>query len=75
MQFVVENCAKVPFKKGLQVKSKKINLNVNTGISESKHNKTFKYLKIDEANGLPHSMNKKKISEEFYRRIKASLKL
>ena len=43
-------------------------------ITELKHNKTNKYLGINETNGINHTINKEKISKEFFGRIRAILR-
>ena len=60
MQFGLEKWAKVTFKKGSLVKSKNISRDMNTDITELKYDKTYKYLGNNEANGINHTMNKKK---------------
>ena len=52
--------AKVTFKKGSLVKSKCINLNINTEITKLEYNKTNKYFGINEKKGISHTINKKK---------------
>ena len=52
MQFGLEKCEKVTFKKGALVKSKNINLDINIEITELEDNKTYKYFGINEANGI-----------------------
>ena len=55
-----EKCAKVTFKKGSLVKSKNISLDINTDITGLEHNKIYEYLKINEVNGINHTINKEK---------------
>ena len=65
MATVVEGDPKAPFsiattpRKGPLVKSKNI-LNINMEIIEFEHNKTYKYLRINEANGISHARNREK---------------
>ena len=68
MQFGLEKCVKVTFKKGSLVKFKNIIRCINTKITMLEHNKTY------EANGINHSINKEKIKKEFSRRIRAILR-
>ena len=58
MQFGSEKCAKVTFKRGSLVDSRKIILDINTEINEFAQNKTSKYLENTEANGINHTINK-----------------
>ena len=57
MQFGLNECEKVTFVKCTLVKSKNIILNINMEITELKHNKTIKYLGINEGNGINHIIN------------------
>ena len=52
IQFIMEKYVKVIFKKGVQVKSLKITQDINTEITELAHNKTYKYLGINEPKGI-----------------------
>ena len=47
-QFDLEKHAKVTFKKGSLVKPKTITLDINTEITKFEHNKTYKYLGIND---------------------------
>ena len=44
MEFGLEKCVRVSFKKGILVKSKNITLDINTEIIKLEHNKAYKYL-------------------------------
>ena len=59
VQFCEEKCAKVTFKKGFQVNSKNITLDIYTDITELEHNKINKYLRINKVNGINHIVHKK----------------
>ena len=72
MQIGRYKCPKVTFRKGLLVKSKNTTLDISMEITELEHNKTYKYLGINEANDINHTINKEKIRKEFYRWIKAT---
>ena len=54
MQFGQEKCAKVTIKKGSLVRSKNIARNINTEIIDLEHDRTSRYLEIDEVNGIDH---------------------
>ena len=78
IQFALEKSEKVTFKKvtfkkGLPLKSKNMTLDINTEMTDSEHNTIYKYLRINEANGINHTINKEKIRKEFYRKIRAIL--
>ena len=57
MQHGLEKYTKFTFKKGLQVKSKIITLNINIEITQDTV-KTYKYFGINETNHFSHTMNK-----------------
>ena len=48
-------------------------MNKDTGIRELDQEETYKYLGIDEGDGLQHAKMKKKIRKECYRRVRAIL--
>ena len=60
MQFGLNRGTELPVKKGSPVKSKEMIREINTEITELKHNKTFFFLGIDEANSIYHTIKKKK---------------
>ena len=60
MQFGKDKHMKITFKKGMLVTSKNISLYIITEITELELNKTYKYLGINEANGINYTINKEK---------------
>lgn len=46
----------------------------NTDIKELEHDKTYKYLGVDESDGIQHQKIKKQISKEYYRRLRLVLR-
>ena len=73
MQFGLDKCAKVTFIKGKIVKTENITLDVSTTIRELEQEGTYKYLGIQEAEGVSNAANKEKVRKEFYRRVRAIL--
>ena len=73
MQFGLDKCAKVTFIKGKIVKAENITLDVSTTIKELEQERTYKYLGIQEAEGVSNAANKEKVRKEFYRRVRAIL--
>ena len=57
IQYCLDKTAKVTFKKASLVKSKSIIQDINTEITELEHNKTYKYLGINELKGINHTIN------------------
>ena len=74
MQFGLSKCAKATFKRGKLVSATNIHLDLNTTIRELEQNDTYKYLGIDEGDGIQHSLMKERLRKEYYRRVRAILK-
>ena len=60
MRFGLEICSKFTFKKYSHVMSKNFTLDVNTESREVQNNKNFKYLEINESNGIHHKEKMRK---------------
>ena len=74
MELSIEKCAKATFKRGKMVNTKNIELDVNTVIKELEQESTYKYLGVNEGDGIQHSMMKEKIRKEYYHRVRMILK-
>ena len=74
MQFGLDKCAKASFKKGKLTKTTNVKLDDTCVIQELAQEGTYKYLGIDEGNGIKHAATKEKDRKEYYRRIKMILK-
>ena len=74
MEFGLDKCAKATFIKGKLTKTSNIVLNQTTTIQELDQEGTYKYLGINEGDGIQHSKMKEKIRKEYYRRIRMVLK-
>lgn len=74
MEFGLDKCAKATFQRGQLANSSNIELNVNTVIQELEQEGTYKYLGVNEGDGIQHSQMKEKIRKEYYRRIRMVLK-
>ena len=74
MEFGSDKCAKATFIKGKLTRTTAAELDIDTTIRQLDQNKTYKYLGIDERNGIQHSKMKEKIRKECYRRARAILK-
>ena len=61
MEFGLDKCAKVTFKKGRLVKTNSINLDIQTKIQELEPGDTYKYIGVSEGEGIQHSKMKEKI--------------
>ena len=64
MEFGLEKCAKIPFKRGKLVHSQNLVLDINTEIQDLEQGKTYKYLGIDESEGIQHQQMKERMKQE-----------
>ena len=74
MEFGLDKCAKASFKRGMKVSAEGIPLNDNQVIQDLAHAETYKYLGMEEGEGVQHHKIKVKIRKEYTRRIKLVLK-
>ena len=74
MEFGLEKCAKATFKKGKLVSSEHIGLDDDTIVKDLEHEKTYKYLGIDESDGIQHGTMKERLKKELTRRTRLILK-
>ena len=73
MQFGLDKCAKATFTKGKIVKTENIILDVSNSINEMEHERMYKYLGIQEAEGVASAANEEKVRKKFYRGVKTEL--
>ena len=73
MEFGLEKCAKATFKKGKLTSTESMNLGLDTVIQDLEQDSTYKYLGINEGDGIQHATMKEKIRKEYYRRIRLVL--
>lgn len=74
MDFGLDKCAKATFKRGKLAKTENIELDVGTTIQDLEQEGTYKYLGVNEGDGIQHAKMKEKIRKEYYRRIRLVLK-
>ena len=74
MTFVLEKCTKASFKRGKLVSTGNIEISDDTAIQELNQEEVYKYLCVDESDGIQHSKMKEKIRKEYYRRIRLILR-
>ena len=75
MEFGLEKCAKASFKKGKLTSTGNIVLiDVDTEIQELDQEGVYKYLSVDESDGIQHSKMKEKIRREYNRRVRSILR-
>ena len=73
-EFSNDKCAKASFVRGKLPKTSSINLDIDTAIRDLEPEDTYKYLGVNEGDGINHASMKEKIRKEYYRRIRLVLK-
>ena len=74
MEFGLDKCTKASFKRGMKVSAEEIPLNNNQVIQDLDQAETYKYLGMEEGEGVQHHKMKVNIRKEYKRRIKLVLK-
>ena len=74
MGFGLEKCAKTSFKKGKLASTGNIVIDDDTEIQELDQEGVYKYLGVDENDGIQHSKMKEKIRKEYNRRVRLILR-
>ena len=70
MQFGLAKCAKATFKMGKLTQTTDITVDTNTTIKELEQEGAYKYLGINEGDGIQHATMKEQIRKEYYRRVR-----
>jgi len=74
MEFGFEKCAKIPFKRGKLVHSQTLVIDINREIQELEEGKMYRYLGIEESEGIQHQQMKERLKQEYSRRLRMILK-
>ena len=74
MEFGLSKCAKASFKRGRKVKTNNLDIDNSTLIREIDQEEVYKYLGVNEGDGIQHASMKEKIKKEVLRRIRLILK-
>ncbi|MEO1764700.1 MAG: reverse transcriptase domain-containing protein [Cyanobacteria bacterium J06629_18] len=74
MKFGINKCAKATFHRGKLIATEELILNDDTKIRELEHGDIYKYLGIDEGDGIKHNLMKEKIRKEYCRRVRMILR-
>ena len=74
MTFGLDKCAKATFKGGQLTQTTSLELDRSTVIKDLEQEELYKYLGVNESDGIKHSQMKEKIRKECYRRVRAILK-
>ena len=73
MEFRLEKCAKFAFKRGKLVHSQNLVIDINKEIQELEQGKMYKYLGIEESEGIQHQKMKERLKQEYSRRLRMIL--
>ena len=73
MEFGLDKCAKATFKSGKKVSAEGILLNDHQLIQDLDQAETYKYLGMEEGEGVQHHQMKGKIKKEYKQQIKLVL--
>jgi len=73
MEFGLEKCAKIAYKRVKLVHSQNLVIDINREIQELEQGKTYKYLGIEENEGI-HQQTKERLKQEYSRRLRMILK-
>jgi hypothetical protein len=74
MEFGLDKCAKITFEKSKLTHSQNLVIDINREIQELEQEKTYKYLGIEEGEGIQHQQMKEKLKQEHNRRLRMILK-
>ena len=74
MEFGLEKCAKITFKRGKLTHSQYLVIDTKRVIQELEQGKTYKYLGIEESEGIQHQQMKDRLKKEYSRRLRMILK-
>ena len=70
MEFGQEKCSKAAFKKGKLTTTENIQIYLDTTIQQLEQEGTYKYLGVNEGDGIQHVKMKEKVRKEYYRRMR-----
>jgi len=74
MEFGLVKRANIAFKRGKLVHSQNLVIDINREIQELEPGKTYKYLGIEESEGIQHQQMKEKLKQEYNRKLRMILK-
>jgi hypothetical protein len=74
MDFGLEKCAKITFKKRKIIHSQNLMIDIDREIQELEQGKTYKYLGTEESDGIQHQQMKERLKQEYRRRLGMTVK-
>ena len=72
--FGLAKSSKITFKKGKLVQLQNLVMDINREIQELEQGKTYRYLGIEESEGIQHQQMKERLKQEYRRRLRMILK-
>jgi hypothetical protein len=73
MEFGLEKCAKITFKRGKLTHLQNLVIDTNRIIQELEQGKMYNYLGIEESEGIQHQQMKERLKQEYSRRLRMIL--
>jgi len=74
MEFGLKKCAKIAFKRSKLVHLQNLVIDINREMQELEQGETYKYLGIEENEGIQHQKKKERLKREYNRRLRMILK-
>ena len=74
MEFGLDKCAKASFTKGRLTSTEAIEIDSETQIRDLDQEEVYKYLGVNEGDGIQHAQMKEKVRKEYYRRVRLVLR-
>jgi hypothetical protein len=74
MEFGLEKCAKTAFKRSKLVHSQNLVIDINREIQQLEQGKTYRYLGIEQSEGIQYQQMKERLKHEYIRRLRMTLK-
>ena len=70
MEFGLKKCAKIAFKRSKLVHLQNLVIDINREMQELEQGETYKYLGIEENEGIQHQKKKERLKREYNRRLR-----
>jgi len=74
MEFGLVKCPKIVFKRGKLVHSQNLVIDINRETQELEQGKTYKYVEIEESEGVQRQQMKERLKQEYSTRLRLILK-
>jgi hypothetical protein len=73
MESGLQKCAKMAFKRGKLAHSQNLVIDINREMQELEQEKMYKYLRIEDSEGIQHQQMKERLKQEYSRRLRMIL--